>query len=61
MEKLPKNTKIYKLQNNETWIKFFLMMNTMMKNCQEIITFLYDNIGEEHQRSRENRIIEGSH
>ena len=44
MERLPKNSKIYKLQNNENWLRF--------KNDEydenelpKLMTFLYDNIG----------------
>ncbi|NLV87794.1 MAG: UvrD-helicase domain-containing protein [Tissierellia bacterium] len=56
MEKLPKNTKIYKLQNNETWIKFF-NDEYNDEELPEIITFLYDNIGKSTKEAEKIELL----
>ncbi|NLY85106.1 MAG: UvrD-helicase domain-containing protein [Tissierellia bacterium] len=54
MEKLPKNSKIYKLKDNETWLRF---KNEEYEEDElpEIMTFLHDNIG---RSSKEQEKIE---
>lgn len=44
MESLPKNTKIYKLKDNETWLKF-KDGDYNEEELPEILSFLNDNIG----------------
>lgn len=59
MERLPKNSKIYKLKDNETWLRF-KNEDYNEEELAEILTFLYDNIGQSNKEAEKIELLKES-